>query len=238
MFFSKPAPELTKIKAPTAAEVCDKSKPSPEGKALLQPGMTPTQYQAALDKNKLPVDSVNFLAHGMEPKDSVCWACQSSRMTESKLSGPELNALQSTEAWLKNPSPAMRANMANSLKNVDYTGPGSWAAQAGTWASAPATPGVPSTAGLTGSAGAGAVMLAAGLKNGPAMPAVPNKPAAPAVPQLALQKPQLPQIKAPQIPQQPQAPAVPAIDQPKMVKTLSPFIDLGKKVANGSVSCT
>src|SRR6185369_13699669 len=115
MLFNRPDPPLSKITAPTAAEICAKSKPSPEGKALLQPGMTPTQYQAALEKNKLPVDSVNFLAHGMEPKDSVCWACQSSRVSASKLSGPELNALQSTEAWLKNPTPAMRANMANSL---------------------------------------------------------------------------------------------------------------------------
>src|SRR4029077_17055491 len=97
MLFSRPAPDFAKIPAPTAAEICAKSKPSPQGKALLQPGMTPGQYQATLEKNKMPVDSGNFLAHGMQPTDSVCWACQASRMTAPKLSSPELDALKCTE---------------------------------------------------------------------------------------------------------------------------------------------
>lgn len=236
MFFSKPAPEFPKITAPTAAEICAKSKPSPQGQALLAPGMTPGQYQGALEKNKMSVDSVNFLAHGMQPKDSVCWACQASRMTAPKLSGPELNALQSTESWLKSPNAGTRASMAASLANVDYTGPGSWAAQAGLWAPTPGVPAVPGAPGLTASAVAGAIMLAAGLKNGPAMPAVPNPrlslPTGPPTPQmlLSLQRPQVPQI--------PQAPSSPTIDQPKLMKSLSPFIDLGKGVASGKVTCT
>jgi hypothetical protein len=235
MFFSKPAPEFSKISAPTAAEICAQSKPSPQGKALLKPGMTPGQYQSALEKNKLPVDSVHFLAHGMQPKDSVCWACQSSRMAGPKLSGPEMDALKSTEAWLKNPSPSMHASMAASLGKVDFTGPGSWAAQAGVWSGAPAAPGLPAV-NLTAAAVAGAVMLAAGLKVGAPMPAVPKpKPSLPMAPA----KPQMPQMpQALQKPQTPAAPAIPVVDQPKLVKMLSPFIDRGKGVANGSVSCT
>ncbi len=231
MLFSRPAPELSKISAPTAAEICAQSKPSPQGKALLTPGMTPGQYQSALEKNKLPVDSVHFLAHGMQPKDSVCWACQASRLNAAKLSAPEMNALKSTEAWLKNPCPSMRASMAASLGKVDFTGPGSWAAQAGVWAGAPATPGLPPV-NLTAAAVAGAIMLAAGLKVGPPMPAVPNPkmplPMGPPTPQmlLALKKPPVPT-----------APAVPALDQPKLMKLLFPFIDLGKGVANGTVTC-
>ncbi|HXU77099.1 MAG TPA: hypothetical protein VN794_11045 [Methylomirabilota bacterium] len=235
MFFSRPAPEFPKITSPTAAEICAKSKPSPQGQALLAPGMTPGQYQGALEKNKMSVDSVNFLAHGMQPKDSVCWACQASRMTAPKLSGPELNALQSTECWLKNPTAGMRASMAASLANVDYTGPGSWAAQAGMWAPIPGVPALPGAPGLTASAVVGAIMLAAGLRIGPAMPPIPNPrlclPMGPPTPQmlLALQQPQVPQI--------PLMPPIPIIDQPKLMKMLFPFIDLGKGVASGTVTC-
>jgi len=232
MFFSRPDPELSKITAPTAAEICAKSKPSPQGQALLQPGMTPSQYQGALEKNKLSVDSVNFLAHGMEPKDSVCWACQASRSTAGKLSGPEMNALTSTECWLKNPTAGARSSMAACLGKVDYTGPAGWAAQAALWAPALGLAASPAGAGLTGAAVSGAIMLAAGLKAGPGMPAVPNAklqlPTGPATPQMLLA------LAAPQLAQ----PAVPALDQPKMMKMLSPFIELGKGVANGKVTCT
>src|SRR5260221_8922405 len=195
MFFSSPIPDSAKVPAPTGAEICAQSKPSPEGQALLEPGMTPGEYQGALEKNKMPVDSVNFLAHGMQPTDSVCWACQASRMTAPKLSSPELDALKCTECWLKNPLAGMRGSMAGALGKVDFTGPGSWAAQAGMWAPVPGAPGIPGAAGLTAAAVVGAIMLAAGLEIGPAMPAVPSPklalPLGPLTPQmlLALQRP-------------------------------------------------
>ena len=233
MLFSRPDPPLSKITAPTAAEICAKSKPSPEGKALLQPGMTPSQYQGALEKNKLSVDSVNFLAHGMEPKDSVCWACQASRMSGPKLSAPEMGALNSTECWLKNPSASARSSMAACLGKCDYTGPGGWAAQAALWAPVLGLAVTPAGAGLTGSAVAGAIMLAAALRGGPSMPAVPKPklqvPTGPAIPAILLA------LASPQTPSQP---AIPVVDQPKLMKMLYPFIDLGKGVADGKVTCT
>lgn len=193
--------------------------------------MTPGQYQAALEKNKLPVDSVHFLAHGMQPKDSICWACQASRMTGPKLSMPEMDALKCTEAWLKNPCPAMRASLSACLGKVDFTGPGGWAAQAAMWAGAPGAPGLPAI-NLTAAAVAGAIMLAAGLKVGPPMPAIPNpKLALPMVP------PTPEMLLALVIPKLPIPPAIPVLDQPKLMKLLFPFIDLGKGVAIGSVTC-
>ena len=248
MFFSRPPPELPKITAPTAAEICAKCNPSPQARALLTPDMTPGEYMQALEKNKLPMDQVNFLSNGLPKQDAVCWACQSTRTTAAKLSGPEMNSLNATEAWLKNPTPDALASVQSSLGSVDYTGPGSWTAQAAAWSQAPAAPaapaapslpsipGVPATpaVNLTAAAVAGAVMLAAGLNTGPAMPAVPQPklelPNAPLPPEMMakLQQAQLPTVSA----------DVPAVDQAKLVKPLTPYIDLGKKVANGSVSCT
>jgi len=231
MFFSKPVVELPKITAPTAAEITANSKPSAEGQALLKPGMTPAEYQAALEKNKLPVDSVNFMAHGLPQNDAICWGCQSSRLVSGKLSGPEMSALQSVEAWLKNPTANLKSPISASLGGVDFTGPGSWVAQAAMWAGMPAmgAPGMP-TVNLVAAAISGAIMLAAGLGIGPAMPAIPAMkmpiPMQPLTPQMLAQF-QKPQIAMPSM----------SIDQPKMMKMLMPYIDLGKGVAKGTVKC-
>jgi hypothetical protein len=81
---------------------------------------------------------------------------------------------------------------------------------------------------LTPAAIIGCILLAAGLKVGPAMPSAPT-------PKLAL--PQLPLPPGMSLPKLPSAPAMPALEQPKLVKLLTPFIDLGKGVAHGKIKC-
>jgi hypothetical protein len=226
MFFSRPIVELPKITAPTASEICARSNPSSEAKALLTPTMTPPQYLNTLEKNKLSVDSVNFLAHGLPEKDGICWAAQGCRLVTPKLSAPELDALKATEGWLRNQTPDLRNSVNASLGKVDFTGPASWAAQAAMWSGAPSVPGIS----LVAAAVVGAILIAMGLSIGTAMPAIPKPrlqvPMMPLSPEmfLQLQKPQL-------------AMNIPALDQPKMMKPLLPFIDLGKGVALGNVKC-
>ena len=232
MLFSKPTVELPKITAPTAAEICAQSKPSPEGKALLKPDMTPPQYQQALEKNKLPVDSVHFLAHGLPQKDGICWACRSSRLVMLKLSPPELDALKLAEGWLKGPSVGIGGSLTAALGKVDFRGPGSWCAQAALWAGMPmpAVPGVPAVA-LVALAVAGAILLAAGLRVGAPMSAIPQPrlqlPMLPIPPEMLLQM-QPPQIALA---------ALPALVQPPLMSMLLPFIELGKGIALGTVTC-
>jgi len=237
MFFSTPIVELPKITAPTAAEICAKSKPSVEGKALLKPDMTPGAYLNELEKNKMSVDSVHFLAHGLPEKDAICWAAQSCRLVTPKLSVPELNVLTCLEAWLKNPIPDLLGSISASLGKVDFTGPGSWAGQAALWLTVPGMPiippfpGVPVVA-LVASAVIGAILLAAGLKVGLPMPAIP-KPRL-ELPMLPLPPEMLLALKAPKLPGLPE---LPVLDQPKLWKLLFPFIDLGKGVGFGTIKC-
>jgi hypothetical protein len=236
VFFSKPIGELPKVPAPTAAGICARSKPSAEGKALLTPGMTPGQYLTALDKNKRPVDSVHFLAHGLPEKDSICWAAQSSRLVAPKLSAPELHSLQLTEAWLKDPRPDLRASIAASLGKVDFTGPGSWTAQAALWAAVPGVPPIPPVPGmpavpLVAAAVAGAILLSAGLMIGPAMPPIPQPKLA--LPMVPLPPEMLLQLQQPNL----AAPNLAAPDQLKLVKPLAPFLELGFGVGRGTVKC-
>ena len=209
---------MPKVTAPTAAEIAAKSKPSPEGKALITPGMTPAEHLHVLEKNKLSVDSVGLLAHGLPPKDGICWACQGCRLVAPKMSMPEMDVLHCTEAWLKNPIPALLGPLSAALLKVDFTGPGSWAGQAALW-----MPG-----GLVAAAISGAILLAGGLKVGAAMPAIPK-------PKLAL--PMVPLSPEMQVIKPPVPIPLPVVNQPALMKMLFPFIDLGKGVASGTVKC-
>ncbi len=221
MLFSRPTPEFTKITKPTP-EIVAESKPSPEGKALLKPDMTPAQYQGALEKNKLSVDSVHFMAHGLPPRDGLCWACQSCKLVMPKLSGPELDAFKMAGAWVKAPSLDLKSSLNACLGKIDFTGPGSWACQGALWAM---VPGMPVAAAVIG-----AILLAAGLHIGPPMPAIPKPKLQ--LPMLPLPPEMLLELKKPQI----NIP-IPVLDQPKLMKMLFPFIDLGKGVAFGKITC-
>jgi hypothetical protein len=80
---------------------------------------------------------------------------------------------------------------------------------------------------LTATAVTGAVLLAAGLLTGKPMSA-PEKPSIESFP---IKQP-TPKVVSSDPPTQ-----LPPVDQSKMSKSLQPFIDLGKKVATGEVSC-
>jgi len=230
MFFFKKSPQpLTKIQAPTAAELAPKFKPKPDAQALLKPEQTPAEYLQALEENKQSGDAVNMLAHGMPERESVWWACQSSQQVSGKLNTADSAALASAENWVKNPTPQNQAAAAAAASKTDYSGPGGWAAQAAAWSKTPgapeppAAPGTPAPVGLAGAAVAGSVLLAAGLVNRPPMPEVKK-------PQFAI--PTTPQPVPPQAPA-PAMPEIPPVDNNKLSKALNPFLDLGKDVASG-----
>jgi Family of unknown function (DUF6931) len=234
LFFKSPAPQLTKIQAPTAAELAPKFKPQPEAQALLKPDQTPGEYLQVLEDNKHSMDGVKMLAHGMPERESVWWACQSSQQVSGKLNVADQKALTAAQNWVKNPTAENQAAAAAAAGQTDRTGPGGWAAQAAAWSknptttsqvssgSVPAAGGAPE--GMAASAVAGSVLLAAGLANRPAMPEV--KAPSPAMPTAPALQAQAPAVAQPQM-------EVPAVDRNKLSKALKPFLDIGKDVASG-----
>jgi hypothetical protein len=244
---------LPKLTAPTGADLAAKFKPSPPAQALVKPGQSSSDYVHALEQNKMPLDAVHGLAHGMPERESVWWACQSSRKVGGKLNPQELSATSAAENWVKNPTPVNKALAAHAASKTDFKGPGGWAAQAAAWSKGPspaaaapakaAVPGAPAATApaLTPAAVAGSVVLAAGLVKRPAM-APPSKPqlgppklgqpklglpTLPTAPKLAAPKPSAPTLTPPS------APAAPAVDQAKLAGPLHPFLALGKDVASG-----
>jgi len=231
--FKKPVVQLPKLTTSSGADLAAKAKAQPSSQALLKPRMSSSEYVHALEENKQSVDAVKALAHGMPERDSVSWACQSSQKVAGKLNPEEKAATQAAQAWVKNPTEANKLAAGEAASKTDFKGPGGWAAQAAAWSQSPApaanpAPGAPATPAapaLTPAAVAGAVLLAAGLANGPPM-------SAPQKPDLQAQPVSVPKVEIPSITQ----PEPPPVDQSKMTKSLQPFIDLGKDIASGKNS--
>jgi len=225
---------LTNITS-SPADITSKYQPHPEAKPLLQPGQSPGQYTQALQKGNFSQDHIQFLAHGMPPRQSVGWACQSSAKVSDKLEPSDKNALTAAQNWVKNPTPANQSLAAQAAAKTNYQGPGAWAAQGA--ASANTNPQ------LSGHAVAGSVQLSAAKAAGkmptaptaPAMPTAPTLPKAPTAP--TFQAPKAPTLQAPTMPQAPQAPKPPTPPTPaeraQMAKIHQPFIDLGHGIASG-----
>jgi len=227
-----------KIKAPKASQVVQGFKPQPEAQALLKPDHTPAQYLDVLEKNNLSEDAVKTMAHGMPERESVWYACQSSQRVAGKLPPSDKAALGAAESWVKNPTPATRAQAASAAAKTDFNSPGGWAAQAAAFSTT--TPGVPAApvvpgvnpASLTPQAASGSVLLAAAMENNAKIPKVPspNLPAMPEVP--SINKPAVP--KLPAIPATPTpAPGMTAKQLADSAKVHQPYLDLGKDIASG-----
>jgi hypothetical protein len=223
---------LTKIAAPKASLLTSAFQPQAQAQALLQPDHTPAQFMSALEQKNLSTDQINVLAHGMPERESVHWACQSSRQVEGQLVPADKQALEAAEKWVQNPSEATKADAATAASKTDFKGPGAWAAQGAGWSKSMA--GTAPAAGPTGSAVSGSVHMSAAMASkaipASAAPAAPVLPSAPAQPTLPTAKATAP--PSPTVPEPPPGEIPPNVleQQAKMHK---PFIDLGKTIADG-----
>jgi hypothetical protein len=230
---------LPKITAPTAADICKTSKPSPAAQALLKPQQTPPQYLSTLQDHHMGTDMVNTMAHGMSDHDGVNWAAQSAGKVSDKLPPHEVTAMKAAQEWVKNPTPTNQAAAGAAAGKTEYRGPGSWAAQGAAWAQ-PAKPAGASGAAaprLTPHAVSGAVLSAAAIKANPSLAAPTAKVPAAQAPQLQAPAVNAPKAQQPQIPAAPTAPTAPATVPPSVqahtFKQQHPFISMGLDIASG-----
>lgn len=187
-----------------------------------------------LEANDKPLESVNLLAQGMPEKDAVKWASESSKLVGDKLNPADQKAVAAADKWLADPSPANQAAAAQAAAATNGTGPGGWTAQAAAWskpaahgAQAASAPSGAASGGMAAAAAAGAVMLAAGLVDKPAMPDTPK-------PSPELQKSKMPKLEIPKAPAVQEAPKMKPADAAAFSKKLKPFMDLGKKIASSA----
>jgi len=225
-----PGPQqLSKIAAPTAAEIAQQTNPSPEAQKILaaNPQQTPSEYLNALQEEQMGGEMTKTLAHGMPDREGVMWASQSAEKVSGSLPPEDVQALKAAQAWVQNPTDANQAAAAAAAAKTDLQGPGAWAAQGAAW-SQPATPAATAAPTamprMTPDAVVGAVLLAAAIKANPAV-AVPK-----------VQAPAMTVLETPQL-----ADAAPAVIPPEvkaqMFQEQHPFIASGIDIASGKTPC-
>lgn len=98
--------ELHCIQAAKAAEVCEHFELDDEGQAALKPEMTPLEFLQALQKEKLWLDAIRFLAHALQKREGAWWMFQAMLRVRPENQTPraELSAIQAGLQWVIDPS--------------------------------------------------------------------------------------------------------------------------------------
>lgn len=160
---------LAKVTAKTATEICKPLKLEDEAKKLLRDGLTPRQYLDLLLEKQLFADAAKFLALALPKREAVWWACLCARAVLGPNLPPKLaTAVQAAEKWVTDPSEDNRRATMPAAEAAEMGNPAGCAAMAAFWSGGslapPNVPVVPPPDHLTAHGVAGAVMLAAVLK--------------------------------------------------------------------------
>lgn len=158
---------LRKIPFDTAEPVLERFALSEEAAEVVSADAPPEAVLEVLYKGKHMVDVVNFLAHGLPPREGVCWAVAVTRDLHKVPSTAESDLLTLCEKWVKDPQEGTRIRLMQEGERRDSEDPLSWLCNAVAWngsgSMGPADgPVVFPPAGLHASALLGAVALLAG----------------------------------------------------------------------------
>jgi hypothetical protein len=160
---------LNKVLIPKAAAICLDIELGPEAKHCLRADPAPVDFLHLLLEQRLYADAVRFLARALPKREAVWWACLCARGTLNETSAPEyINALAVAEAWVYKPTEPNRRQANAAAQAAGFDNAAAWAAMAAFWSDGSLAPEnlpvVPPADNLASKAVAGAVMLAAVLK--------------------------------------------------------------------------
>lgn len=207
------------------------------GSVLGGPTASPSDYAPEV---------IDAMAEQMPPREGVWWAVLSGKDVVSDLTPEDIAAMEAAEAWVIEPSEATAEAVEEALKDVDYHGPGAWAAVA--VMSAPMV-----TAVASGASGAGLALGAAPIAGAAASAIAPKAVAGAVKIAAAIASGNKPQPLSPEEAAEAvnaladaaeaadaagtasqAAEVVSAADTAKTAKALKPFIDLGKDIMEGT----
>lgn len=162
-------PRFKKIAAPDAASICRDIELSEEALALLAPESTPAQFLEQLLAQEYFLDAVGFMARALPKREATWWACLCARATlGDDPKPPHILAVETAEQWVYKPSEENRRRAMAAAEATKFDHPACWAAVAAFWSGgslAPENvPAIPPADNLNAKAVAGAVRLAAVLR--------------------------------------------------------------------------
>jgi len=118
------------FEAKKAAEVCGKFELDAQAEPLLTPESTPREFIELLLANKLTMEAIRFLAHGLPKREGIWWLCQAIEKTkgEDKLPAREADAYAAVLKWVSDPSDENRREAYALGEKASYSKPAGLAA--------------------------------------------------------------------------------------------------------------
>lgn len=158
--------DFIRVPAGKAHEICAKVDLEPPAKQLLRQEDTPSAYLGRLREREHYTDAVRFLATGLPKREAVWWSCVAVRLLAGgALPAPDEEAVTAAETWVFKPAQAACDAAGALAEKAGYETAASLAAAGAHWAgdslAPPAAPKIPPDAGLTATAVANALILAA-----------------------------------------------------------------------------
>lgn len=137
-------PSLRKVKAVSAAEICEHFDLAPEAKPLLGPKATPREFLDTLVASRQFGTALRFLAHALPPREAVWWGslCVKHVAGES-LPPAEGSALKAAVVWVLDPTEASRNAAKAPAEAAGIETPAGGLATAVTWTGGSLTPPMP-----------------------------------------------------------------------------------------------
>ena len=124
---------LPKLSSEPPAELCQRRAISLDAPELgeLARGCAPGEFLEQLIQREQFVAAVQYLAHGLPPRESVWWACVCARRAlREDLPEEDLAALVAAEAWVYTPTEDGRRAAMAAAEKTGLASPGAFAAVA------------------------------------------------------------------------------------------------------------
>lgn len=124
---------LRKIPFDTAEPVLERFNPSQEASETIDVNDPPDAVLAALYKGNHMVDMVNFFAHGLPPREGVCWAIAVTRALRKAPDVAEADLLALCAKWVKDPQEGTRILVMQEGERRSSEDPLCWLCNAVAW---------------------------------------------------------------------------------------------------------
>ncbi len=138
------ATPLRKVKAATAAEICQHFDVPPESRPLLTPKATPREFLDALVSARQFLPALRFLAHALPPREAIWWGSLCVKhVSGTSLPAPETEALKAAVVWVLEPTDAARNAAKAPAEAAGFETPAGALATATTWTGGTLAPPMP-----------------------------------------------------------------------------------------------
>ena len=102
---------LLKIPFETSAPILEQFNISEEAAKIITIEMPPEEALSALFEGEHMVDMLNYFAHGMPPREGVCWAIATICEILSEMSASDRDILELSKKWVKDPQESLRIRL-------------------------------------------------------------------------------------------------------------------------------